>query len=182
MNDPEILLLDEPTTGIDSLMRLAFLKVIEKEKKKGKTILISSHLYEEREKVCDRVALIDRVRIINTTDMNDVKNRPIFKQSCKANAMIWTFVTSITCAMLAIIILVLGNLNVGTIRDSMVDMFVENAIESTITKQSMTYFNMTENALIGYEDNCKNLSNLFVQMDETRNIITSQYEILIERG
>lgn len=77
MNDPEILLLDEPTTGLDPLMRLAFLKVIEQEKKKGKTILISSHLYEELEKVCDRVALIDKGRIVNITDMNDVKNRPV---------------------------------------------------------------------------------------------------------
>ncbi len=77
MNDPEILLLDEPTTGLDPLMRLAFLKVIENEKKKGKTILISSHLYEELEKVCDRVALIDKGQIVNITDMNDVKKRPV---------------------------------------------------------------------------------------------------------
>lgn len=77
MNNPDILLLDEPTTGLDPLMRLAFLNIIEEEKKKGKTILISSHLYEELEKVCDRVALIDKGHIVNITDMNDVKNRPI---------------------------------------------------------------------------------------------------------
>lgn len=76
MNNPEILILDEPTTGLDPLMRLAFLDIIEEEKKKGKTILISSHLYEELEKVCDRVALIDRGHIINITDMNEIKNRP----------------------------------------------------------------------------------------------------------
>lgn len=77
MNNPDILILDEPTTGLDPLMRVAFLDIIEKEKERGKTILISSHLYEELEKICDRVALIDRGRIINITDMNDVKNRPI---------------------------------------------------------------------------------------------------------
>ncbi len=76
MNDPEILILDEPTTGLDPLMRLAFLEILEKEKKKGKTILISSHLYEELEKVCDRVALIDKGRIVNITDMNEIRNRP----------------------------------------------------------------------------------------------------------
>lgn len=76
MNDPEILILDEPTTGLDPLMRLAFLDILEKEKKKGKTILISSHLYEELEKVCDRVALIDKGHIINITDMNEINNRP----------------------------------------------------------------------------------------------------------
>ena len=77
MNNPDILLLDEPTTGLDPLMRLAFLNIIEEEKKKGKTILISSLLYEELEKVCDRVALIDKGHIVNITDMNDVRNRPI---------------------------------------------------------------------------------------------------------
>lgn len=77
MNNPDILILDEPTTGLDPLMRLAFLDVLEKEKKKGKTILISSHLYEEIEKVCDRVALIDKGHIVSVTDMNDIKHRPV---------------------------------------------------------------------------------------------------------
>lgn len=45
-------------------------------------------------------------------------SKPLFKQSCKANVTIWAFVTTITCAMLAIIILVLGNLNVSSIRNS----------------------------------------------------------------
>lgn len=76
MNNPEILILDEPTTGLDPLMRLAFLDIIEQEKSKGKTILISSHLYEELEKVCDRVALIDKGRIVNITDMKEINNRP----------------------------------------------------------------------------------------------------------
>lgn len=75
MHDPEILLLDEPTTGLDPLMRDRFLELIEREKKKGKTILISSHLYEELERVCDRVALIDEGKIINITSMSEIKDR-----------------------------------------------------------------------------------------------------------
>ena len=75
MHDPEILLLDEPTTGLDPLMRDRFLGFIEREKEKGKTILISSHLYEELERVCDRVALIDKGRIVNITSMDEIKNR-----------------------------------------------------------------------------------------------------------
>lgn len=75
MNDAEILLLDEPTTGLDPLMRISFIELIEEEKKKGKSILISSHLYEELEKVCDRIILIDRGKIINITDMNEVRSR-----------------------------------------------------------------------------------------------------------
>jgi ABC-2 type transport system ATP-binding protein len=75
MHDPEILILDEPTTGLDPLMRDRFLTLIENEKAKGKTILISSHLYEELERVCDRVALIDEGKIINITSMSEIKDR-----------------------------------------------------------------------------------------------------------
>ncbi len=75
MNDPEIIILDEPTTGLDPLMRVAFLDLIEKEKAKGKSIIISSHLYEELEKICDRVALIDKGRIVNITEMREIKER-----------------------------------------------------------------------------------------------------------
>ena len=74
-------------------------------------------------------------------------SKPLFKQSCKANAGIWTFVTAVTCFMLAIIIIVLGNLNVNEIRSSMTDMFVSDAIESTVEEQSMTYYNISANAL-----------------------------------
>lgn len=110
-------------------------------------------------------------------------SKPLFKQSCKANATIWTFVTSITCVMIAIIILVLGNLNVGTIRDSMVDMFVENAIESSVSKQSMTYFNMTENALENYDENTQKLNYLFnVSLISNRDSIVDSYNGLISSG
>lgn len=87
-------------------------------------------------------------------------SKPLFKQSCKANAGVWTFVTTITCFMLAIIIFVLGNLNVNGIRSSMVDMFVSDAIESTIDKQSMTYYTMAETALTNFEQTSTNLTNL----------------------
>lgn len=75
--DPDILILDEPTTGLDPLMRVAFMDIIAKEKEKGRTILISSHLYEELEKHCDRVALIDKGKIVDIADMNAIRNRPI---------------------------------------------------------------------------------------------------------
>ena len=77
MNSPDILLLDEPTTGLDPLMRVSFLDILEEEHKRGATILISSHLYEELEKICDRVALIDKGHIISIIDMNEIRNRPV---------------------------------------------------------------------------------------------------------
>ena len=77
MNNPDILILDEPTTGLDPLMRLAFLDIIKQEHKKGKTIFMSSHLFNEMEDTCDRVVLIDHGHIIAIADMDkDVRNRP----------------------------------------------------------------------------------------------------------
>lgn len=75
--EPEILILDEPTTGLDPLMRLEFLKLLEEENKKGTTILISSHLYEELEKIADRVVLIDKGKIVEIVDMNKIRNRKV---------------------------------------------------------------------------------------------------------
>ena len=77
MGEPAILILDEPTTGLDPLMRVEFLELMLEEKKRGKTILISSHLYEELEKIADRVALIDRGKILTIVDMRDIRERKV---------------------------------------------------------------------------------------------------------
>lgn len=76
MNDAPIILLDEPTTGLDPLMRATFLDIIKAEHKKGKTILMSSHSFEELETTCNKVALISDGRIADVCDMNDINNRP----------------------------------------------------------------------------------------------------------
>lgn len=77
MNNADIIVLDEPTTGLDPLMRVEFLKIIKEEHKKGKTIFMSSHMFEEMEKTCDRVALINNGRIVDVVSMNDILNRPV---------------------------------------------------------------------------------------------------------
>lgn len=58
MQDPDILILDEPTSGLDPLMQNRFVDLILSEKKRGKTILMSSHIFEEIERTCDRAAII----------------------------------------------------------------------------------------------------------------------------
>ena len=74
MADPKIILLDEPTTGLDPLMRDAFLEIIREEHKKGKTIFMSSHMFEELETTCDRVALIANGKLVHIVDMEDIQN------------------------------------------------------------------------------------------------------------
>ena len=77
MNDAPIIILDEPTTGLDPLMRVIFLDIIKEEHKKGKTIFMSSHMFEELETTCDRVALINDGHIIDVVNMDEIRNRPI---------------------------------------------------------------------------------------------------------
>ena len=77
MNDAPIIILDEPTTGLDPLMRDTFLDIIKNEHSKGKTIFMSSHMFEELETTCDKVALISDGHIIDVVNMNDIRNRPV---------------------------------------------------------------------------------------------------------
>ncbi len=74
MNDAPIIVLDEPTTGLDPLMRETFLDIVKKEHAKGKTIFMSSHSFDELEKTCDKVALIDNGKIVDVVDMNEIKH------------------------------------------------------------------------------------------------------------
>lgn len=74
MTHPEILILDEPTTGLDPLMRAEFMDLLLEEKKSGKTILMSSHLFEEVEDVCDNVALIKNGKIIDVKSTREIRH------------------------------------------------------------------------------------------------------------
>lgn len=75
--DKDMYLLDEPTTGLDPLMREAFLEILEEEKKNGKAIFMSSNTFEEVERVCDRVIYISEGKVIGDIDINDVKKQDL---------------------------------------------------------------------------------------------------------
>lgn len=74
MNDPEILLLDEPTSGLDPVMQGKFIEFIKEEKERGKTILLSSHIFAEVEALCDRIAIIKEGRIVSVVQAAEVKH------------------------------------------------------------------------------------------------------------
>lgn len=74
MHDPEVLILDEPTSGLDPLMQNRFIEVLAEEKAKGKTILMSSHIFEEVEKICDNVLIIKDGRIVKQADVQTLKD------------------------------------------------------------------------------------------------------------
>lgn len=73
MQDAPLILLDEPTSGLDPLMQQKFVELIQSEQKRGKTILMSSHIFEEIEQTCDRILMIKDGRIVADEDLNKMK-------------------------------------------------------------------------------------------------------------
>lgn len=74
MSDPDILILDEPTSGLDPVMQEVFIQLIKKEKERGKTILLSSHIFSEVDATCDRIAIIKDGKIVSEFIANDLKH------------------------------------------------------------------------------------------------------------
>ncbi len=64
INDPQLVFLDEPTTGLDPQVRVEIHNLLEELKREHRTILMTTHYIEEAERLCDRVAIVDEGRII----------------------------------------------------------------------------------------------------------------------
>ncbi|WP_164670985.1 ABC transporter ATP-binding protein [Virgibacillus doumboii] len=86
MHDPEVLILDEPTSGLDPLMQNTFIELINDEKEKGKTILMSSHSFAEINRTSDRVGIIKDGRIVAIEKVQRLQSiqRKIFNVTVKA--------------------------------------------------------------------------------------------------
>jgi ABC-2 type transport system ATP-binding protein len=74
MSDPEVFILDEPTSGLDPVMQEVFIDFIRKEKERGKTILLSSHIFSEVDATCDRIAIIKDGKIVSDFVADDLKH------------------------------------------------------------------------------------------------------------
>lgn len=73
MHSPELYLLDEPTSGLDPLMQGTFLALLAEEKAAGKTILLSSHIFEEVERTCDTAAILRAGRLVAVENMEALR-------------------------------------------------------------------------------------------------------------
>jgi len=78
LHEPKLIILDEPTSGLDPLMQRKFFDLLQEENKKGATILFSSHILTEVQKMCNRVAIIKEGKIItvekiSTLEQNNYK-------------------------------------------------------------------------------------------------------------
>lgn len=74
MSDPDVLILDEPTSGLDPVMQENFIQFIHEEKERGKTILLSSHIFSEIDSTCDRIAIIKDGKIVSQFVADDLKH------------------------------------------------------------------------------------------------------------
>jgi len=72
-NKPKLLILDEPTSGLDPLMQVEFYKLMKELKKEGTTIFMSSHVLSEVEKVCDRVGILKKGRLIALKNIEELQ-------------------------------------------------------------------------------------------------------------
>lgn len=75
MQDAPVLILDEPTSGLDPLMQNKFIELIKAEKKAGKTILMSSHIFEEVEHSCDHIVLLKSGKIMADETIENIRTR-----------------------------------------------------------------------------------------------------------
>jgi ABC-2 type transport system ATP-binding protein len=79
MHDPAVLILDEPTSGLDPLMQNRFIELVSEETKRGKTILMSSHIFEEVERTCRRVSIIKNGRLAAIDSIDALKTARVKK-------------------------------------------------------------------------------------------------------
>ncbi|MFF2146049.1 ABC transporter ATP-binding protein [Kitasatospora sp. NPDC058190] len=73
-SDAELLLLDEPTSGLDPLMEVVFQDVVRQAKEQGRTVLLSSHILDEVEKLGDRVSIIRHGRVVQTGTLDELRH------------------------------------------------------------------------------------------------------------
>ncbi|MEA2675972.1 MAG: type transport system ATP-binding protein, partial [Chloroflexota bacterium] len=74
-NDPEIIFLDEPTTGLDPQGRRSLWEHIERLRGEGRTVLLTTHYMEEAEQLCDRVAIVDHGKILEIGAVDELISR-----------------------------------------------------------------------------------------------------------
>jgi ABC-2 type transport system ATP-binding protein len=79
IHNPRLLILDEPTTGLDPLMQSRFFDLLREENKKGLTIFFSSHILSEIQNLCKRVAIIKDGKIIKVEDIDSLRQKQLKK-------------------------------------------------------------------------------------------------------
>ncbi len=88
LHSPRLLILDEPTTGLDPLMQSIFFELLRSENRKGMTIFFSSHILSEVQMLCKRVAIIKEGKIIQLEDIETLRKKQLKKISVEFDAQV----------------------------------------------------------------------------------------------
>jgi ABC-2 type transport system ATP-binding protein len=88
IHDPQLLLLDEPASGLDPRARIEMMEILRELQRLGKTIIISSHILSELESICNRVAIIEKGRLIYAGPVQGVRDQ------MSSGRVVWVRVTS----------------------------------------------------------------------------------------
>lgn len=88
LHEPKLIILDEPTSGLDPLMQQKFFDLLEKENEKGATILFSSHILSEVQRLCDRVAIIKDGRIVTVEKISTLKENTYKKFKIETKSVV----------------------------------------------------------------------------------------------
>ena len=86
INEPELVFLDEPTTGLDPAARRALWDIIEAQQRAGRTVLLTTHYLEEAEILCDRVAIMDHGHILEMGTVDEVVARRFSERAVRFDA------------------------------------------------------------------------------------------------
>lgn len=97
IHDPQLLLLDEPASGLDPRARIEMMAILQELQRMGKTILISSHILSELQNLCNRVAIIEKGKLIYSGSVTGAADQ------MKSETILWAQVASGTAAALAIL-------------------------------------------------------------------------------
>ncbi|HWQ98001.1 MAG TPA: ABC transporter ATP-binding protein [Clostridia bacterium] len=91
LHSPKLIILDEPTSGLDPLMQRTFFDLIQRENDRGATVLFSSHILGEVQRICDRVAIIKEGRIVDLRSIDDMRKNSYKKVSFTASQPVVDF-------------------------------------------------------------------------------------------
>jgi sodium transport system ATP-binding protein len=75
VHGPPVLILDEPTNGLDVLVQRSVLQQVKALRERGKCVVYSTHIFREVEKVCDRVAIIHRGKVLDAGTLEELRDR-----------------------------------------------------------------------------------------------------------
>lgn len=136
LHSPKLIILDEPTSGLDPLMQRTFFDLILAENKRGATILFSSHILSEVQRICDRVAIIKEGRIIRTQKISELREDAYKKVHFSVTSPIETFAVD-----------GMANLEIEGNGVSLLFKGDCNALLSELAKYDLTNIDITEPAL-----------------------------------